>query len=160
MNAKLLYIISLGFVFLYSYVLWGVYLVVFQVEPGFEGAVRTYSGLEGFITFFTMTLIAPLIETLIFQYLVIKGMTKLQFFSSRLYIPILVSALCFSFSHGYSPYYIAYSFGSGIVLAVFFVVFMKRNQSPFLNTLFLHSIFNLIVFLTRFFSIIEMELIQ
>lgn len=151
MNAKGLYLLAIVSAFIYSITLWYTYLLIFNETPkvgGFEGGTE---GFEGFKTFFSAMLIAPLFETFIFQYLIIMGVLKIKFFRRRLYLPILISAFCFSLAHYYSLYYVFYAFGVGCVFAAFFVLFMKRKGLPFLNTLLLHSILNFLVFLSKIY---------
>lgn len=149
MNAKGLYLLAIVSSFIYAATLWYFYVMVFQEEPimgGFNGGT---TGFEGLKTFFAAMLIGPFFETFIFQYLIIMGTLQIRYFRSRLYIPILISALCFSLAHDYSTYYIIYAFGVGLIFAVFFVVFMKRKEFPFFNTLLLHSVLNLLVFISK-----------
>jgi hypothetical protein len=150
-HASKLYLLAVALVFIYSFTLWHSYLLIFQESPQMGGFQGGTSGFEGFKTFFAAMLIGPFFETFVFQYLIIMGLLQIRYFKSRIYIPIVISALCFSLTHDYSAYYIIYAFGAGLIFAIFFVVFMKRKEQPFLNTVILHSILNFLVFLTKLY---------
>ncbi|MBX2897309.1 MAG: CPBP family intramembrane metalloprotease [Cyclobacteriaceae bacterium] len=93
--------------------------------------------------------IAPIFETLIFQFGVIE-ITHILSKKSTLQSPvsIILSTLLFSFSHfNGNTYLFANSFLSGVVLATIYFIAMKKNLFPFLSTSLTHLMSNLFVFI-------------
>lgn len=88
---------------------------------------------------------APVLETFIFQYLIIKGLLYIQLVKRYPAIAILVSAIVFSLGHA-RPYNIIFA---GIVLAYNFYYFNKYRPGSFAywSTVLLHSFYNLVTYL-------------
>jgi len=109
----------------------------------------TNSAIQGFDTankFVIAVLFAPLIETLIFQFLVIElvlFLLKRAKHSYGEFFSILVSSFLFSMTHSYSNYYILYAFISGFIYAYFYLFARKRNgMNGYLTVAFVHSFSN------------------
>lgn len=89
-------------------------------------------------------LIAPAIETLLLQYAPIRlcQMTKRVGALGA----ILISAVLFGVSHGYSADYMAAMFGVGIVFAYAFIIFDRRRERAGIFVFTLHAARNVVSF--------------
>jgi lipoprotein signal peptidase len=93
---------------------------------------------------FLTVIIAPLLETFVFQYLIIEILYKLKINDE---IIIWVSALAFSLSHYYNFIYILAILFPGFLFSSFYLYLKKsKYKSPFLAVILLHAISNFIVF--------------
>ena len=92
-------------------------------------------------------LIGPIIETLLFQSLIISIICKIVKKTRFNLIPALViSAIAFGLNHSYNLVYIIYTFIIGIFLAFVYYVARFRKESATLSVFLIHSIINLISF--------------
>lgn len=91
--------------------------------------------------------IAPVIETLVFQTLFFSAMRLVHFFRRRMYLIILTSALFFGLLHSYSAIYVLYGFLGGIVFSYSYAVYMQKPQSAFGVVAAIHSIRNFLSFI-------------
>lgn len=102
-------------------------------------------GVNGFLNtqeeFVLVVIIAPLFETLIFQYLII------DFFSKKMQLKFacFISALTFALQHTYNLFYFVFALFMGIILAFLYVIGHKKNKG-FVLVLITHFLYNLIVF--------------
>ena len=95
------------------------------------------------LIFVTLILIAPIVETLLFQMLVISICTK-WWLKLKDWIAILISAALFGAGHYSSWQAILVTFTSGLIFAYSFVVYRdKKTFSPFLMVMIIHAIFNI-----------------
>ena len=101
---------------------------------------------------FTITvIIAPLIETFIFQYLIIEFLFRFKKIGVN--IIILVSALAFGLAHSYSFFYVLVICISGFIYASYYLYLKIKNvKFPFLYIFFLHALSNLLVFILNYFE--------
>lgn len=90
-------------------------------------------------------IIGPIIETFIFQFLIIEILYK---FKLNYYLISLLSALAFGFSHSYNYFYILVMILLGWLYAIYYI-YLKENKKkfPFLVILSLHALSNIISFL-------------
>ncbi len=95
------------------------------------------SKLEGL---FVAVLFAPFIETLLFQYLLIKFVLKKRVTATLL--SCIVSAILFSLTHYYSWQYILKTFISGLLFASLFLIISHKRQNAFLIVFIAHAIYN------------------
>lgn len=102
------------------------------------------SALRGFYSI----IIAPPIETLLFQYAPIKFFGTYSFLNKRKGLIITISALLFGVCHTSSLYTMIYAFHMGFVIASFYMI-TDKNKNAFMHTTILHSLFNLILFIGR-----------
>lgn len=102
--------------------------------------------------FILLLLITPLVETLIFQYAIIKISRKINILKNNNLIIILISAVIFGLEHSYSLSYIIYATIMGIFLAYSFVIYEKKEVSPFWVVCAIHSLRNF-----TSFSLIHIE---
>ncbi|MBU5299390.1 CPBP family intramembrane metalloprotease [Clostridium sporogenes] len=92
-------------------------------------------------------IIAPLLETLVFQMGIIKLLSLSEKFKNKKLILIIISAFFFGLSHGiYSTLYMICTFTAGILLAYSFIVYEEKENSGFWVTTIIHSLMNLITF--------------
>jgi membrane protease YdiL (CAAX protease family) len=126
-------------------------LVYFEVDENEIGGIdiEKYSIL-GF--FFLAVIFAPIVETLLGQLIPIK-LTKKILSNKFNIVPILISAILFSAMHfGYSVWYSFLTFPLGLLLAKTYVVFQKRKESSFWITTSVHSLRNLIAFISIYYG--------
>lgn len=96
--------------------------------------------------------IAPLLETLVNQYLVYEWLYQKSFFKRKRWIIILISGLSFGLLHYYSGSYMIWAFFFGLYLCYCYDFFRQANKTAFWCTFLLHSLRNLtaIVFTITF----------
>lgn len=99
--------------------------------------------------FITLVIIAPIVETLIFQYLIIEVLLNLKL---KPWVCILVSALLFGVSHWYNLVYILVTTVVGLIFAYYYLALRHQN---FMNKLVLitiiHALSNLFAFVNNNF---------
>jgi uncharacterized protein len=95
-----------------------------------------------FHEFITVLILAPLIETYLFQHLVLSRLLKYNYLLS-----VVVSSLMFSLVHLYSAKYFIYAFASGLTYSVSYIIAYRSRLNPFLFVWSTHFSYNLFVFL-------------
>lgn len=105
-------------------------------------------GYSKFSLFILAVVIAPIVETFLFQFVVIEILRK--WISSSIIIVLLSSGL-FAISHLSSYAYGLSNFFTGAILAYTYLLAIKRKFSPFLCTTAVHSLRNVIVFVISLF---------
>lgn len=96
--------------------------------------------------FLLSVLIGPIVETFLFQYLIIEILYALK--KIKLEVIIFVSALAFSLIHTYNFIYIIVTFISGLIYASYYLYLKKfKRKFPFIQVWALHTLYNLTVFL-------------
>jgi len=97
--------------------------------------------------FILTVLVAPVLETLIFQYGIIELLFRLKNKNKILYA-ILASAIVFGLSHYYNIFYVLNSFILGLAFATFYIIAKIRKDINPLYLLFsIHSLINLVAFI-------------
>lgn len=97
--------------------------------------------------FIATVLIAPVLETLIFQYGIIEVSLRLKNKNKILYA-ILASAIVFSLSHYYNIFYILSSFILGFAFATFYIIAkIRKDINPFYLLFSIHCLINLVAFI-------------
>lgn len=91
--------------------------------------------------FILVVIIAPILETLLFQYLPYFYLKKY----SAIYT-IIISSILFGLSHAYSIIYIIYGLTVGILFICAFFYSIKKYLQPFWLVAFCHFIYNLFAF--------------
>ncbi len=87
--------------------------------------------------------IAPLLETLVFQWAIIGGLRR--FLRCRAGWAIVVSTVAFALAHaGYSAQYAVRAAAGGLVLTTVFVVEQEKRGAPFWVVASVHALNNLI----------------
>lgn len=90
------------------------------------------------------SIIIPLIETFIFQYLIIEYVGNIKKFKDKKFLIAVISAVAFSLSHYYNAFYIFYSFILGLFLAYTYILYKNKGKNPFIVVMILHALRNLI----------------
>lgn len=89
-----------------------------------------------------LMVIAPILETLVYQYLIIR--LFMYFAKSRKYYPyaILTSAIVFGLGHTYNPGYVFFAFFIGLVLAYMYYFYSKQPAKAFWSIVLVHGLRN------------------
>lgn len=118
--------------------------IVNSINPNFINIINNESR-SLFVAFLGSVIFAPLIETFIFQYLIIE---TLRYFKINKNIIIWFSCLVFAISHSYNLVYMLLIIFPGYLYSRYYI-FLKDNKkkSPFLAIYFLHLLSNLLVFI-------------
>lgn len=96
--------------------------------------------------FFMVVVVAPLVETLIFQVIPIELIQKILKKRANI-LAVFVSALFFSYAHiGYSFWYFILIIPLGFLLAESYMIFQKKEQSSYWIVTAIHALRNLIAF--------------
>lgn len=88
-------------------------------------------------------IMAPLIETLLFQKFIISAIEK---YVNNAIISIFYSAIIFGLAHNYSLVYAVRAFITGLLYGILFTICKEKH--PAFYTFIAHSSYNLICFLT------------
>lgn len=90
-------------------------------------------------------IIGPMIETLLFQALIISLICKfIKRPKYNLYLSLLISATVFSLDHTYNIYYVAYAFLIGISYAFAYYIGRYKKWNAALTVFLIHAIHNTI----------------
>ena len=98
--------------------------------------------------FITAVILAPLLETLLFQKIPYVLLTKLSFFNKRVIFIYIISA-----THFYSVAYIVYTFIVG--LGLIHAYHLRVGKQPFWTVVAIHSLFNLTICIIEKLQIFE-----
>ncbi|WP_428657428.1 CPBP family glutamic-type intramembrane protease [Runella sp.] len=115
-------------------------------ENAFNGA--DFSKLNTTEIFVITVIIAPIIETLVFQYGAIKISRKIV---KNIHFQAFISASLFAISHCYNFLYAMNILAAGLVFGYAFIISEQRKYYPFWIIFFIHSLYNFHVFLIRTF---------
>lgn len=110
---------------------------IFQVE--LQTPVLNDLSFAGKI--FLIVLVAPLIETIIFQCAAYELLLLL--FPRHKILALVISALLFALAHAYSEAYIVFIVFPGLVLGLLYITFEKRVLSPIMAVILVHALINL-----------------
>jgi len=118
--------------------------ILFEIDDiGGPDTIRDSSFIMEFIL---VVIIAPLVETLIFQTSIFYIFNKFSFLKKRSAIVIILSALAFGIAHNYSTLYVLFGFNIGIVLAYAYNIYLEKLESSYKVVTLIHSIRNLLAF--------------
>lgn len=125
----------------YAFLLpWAILSGVFPVLQ--SGGNESLDG-KGFIAQVLLSIIvAPLVETFLYQWLPYSVLHKMVKLNWRLVV--FISAMLFGLSHCYSVGYIISTFFMGAVFMLAFIELQNTGKSPFLIVCSAHSLRNLI----------------
>ncbi len=112
-----------------------------------------YKGDFSVSMFIIAVVIAPLMETLIFQYGIIKIFTYLN--PKTKYIAVFISAVLFALSHWFSWVYILFAFMFGIFLGFLYLTSEKRGFKPYWIIAAVHCLYNLFVTFIDFITTVS-----
>lgn len=93
---------------------------------------------------FMIFVLGPLIETIIFQILIIK---LIGFYSTNKNVAVVFSALLFSLSHIYSLPYFIYAFLAGLLFANLYFIAKNNNLSTFKIIFYTHALSNMAIYI-------------
>lgn len=135
------------------------YIFMGSIAINFYDDTLLESGLDdlnNFEIFFLTVIIAPLLETLIFQFLVIEGLFMLKI--KPKYI-VLVSSMLFAIIHSYNLVYVLFIVFLGILYAIYYTLLRKHGRyMAFGSVAILHAMLNLTAFLVD--DVYELDLNQ
>lgn len=131
-----------------------IYILVFFFPSALLGAITTFlpePDMTGsFVTdsivldLLIAVIVAPLLETLLFQSLIIEIICKIIKRPRRnIYIAVMVSSLAFALNHTYSLGYVIMTFFWGIIFALAYYLGRYRKEGPIILVFLIHSIYNL-----------------
>lgn len=112
--------------------------------PLSKGFKDHYTFKEKIVLF---VIVAPLIETLLFQYLVIEICKTIKM---RLRYCCFISAIIFASFHLYNVFYFLYTFAGGLLFA-FLYLRGKNQKNAILLPLVAHTLYNGIVFIIKYY---------
>lgn len=92
--------------------------------------------------FFVACVIAPLLETALFQHFLFKQLKK---FSLNHVWMVVISGLLFGIAHSYHTLYVINAFFGGMILMSCYI--LRIGKQPFLVTSAIHAVYNLMVLL-------------
>lgn len=123
------------------------YVIGFIDQDAFIGLQFGDTPLDIIVEFMLTIVVAPFLETIIFQVIIIEVLIWLRVKS---WIAIGVSALLFSFAHYYSLYYILAIFPSGLLLSYYYYILRMREDvwHALLLVTLLHALINICAFLS------------
>ena len=107
-----------------------------------SGAANIYKFDSIYEEFFIVVLMAPIIETILFQHLVLK--ISMNHISKNKWIAIFVSAFLFGISHNYSIPYICKAFITGILYAGLYFLSVLKKKNPIIVVSITHAAYNFI----------------
>jgi uncharacterized protein len=110
--------------------------------------VEFSSNIEAFVM---PVLIAPLLETFLFQFLIIYQTYESYKGKNVKLLAISISAVLFGLSHFYSIHYVAFGIIAGYFLSYVFCYFREKTNYPsvILYVTIIHLISNLLVFIIK-----------
>jgi hypothetical protein len=104
--------------------------------------------------FFAVVILAPLFETFFFQSLLIDltlYVWRICTKKESILMAILIPSIFFGLSHNYNYLYVLSTFFIGLIFNTFYLTMKLRNQWPYIQTVILHALYNLCIFLLRQF---------
>ena len=106
--------------------------------------------------FIEVVFIAPIIETIIFQYLIINQVYLSYKGKNIRILAIIISSLTFGLTHLYNIKYFLFGIIFGFILATSFCNFKEKTNylSAIFYVFLIHSLSNLYVFLIKTFSLL------
>lgn len=122
-------------------------------EDSFEhlSADNINSPFDLFVKFFSIVVIAPFFETVIFQVLPIETMIK---FKTKPLLAVLLSSVIFALAHSYNIVYIITVFPLGFVYCYYYYLLRYKDKYlAFLSVVGLHAASNLFAYVNNFILI-------
>lgn len=120
-----------------------------HINPDLTKASHKFDSLSS--EFIMVIIVAPIVETIIFQYLIIETCLNLKL--PALFCMIL-SALLFGASHFYNPVYAAVLTVVGFILAYYYMSLRHQgNINKIVLVIALHALANMIAFFEKNFLI-------
>ena len=117
-------------------------LFSFVFFPGNTSGPNIESNTEGFVI---SVIVAPIIETYIFQSWLIKK--TLAYSNNNKFLALAVSAIAFGIGHHYSVAYVLKATIAGTLYAFMFLTISEKKLNPFFYIVAAHAAFNCIGFI-------------
>ena len=99
-----------------------------------------FEGPQSVCDYIVVILVAPLVETALFQALPYHLLRKIPFFQKRVWLIIVISGLFFALQHFYSILYIIFAFVPGILLVTGY--HLRQGKHPFFSISAVHLLIN------------------
>ena len=116
-------------------------VTTFLPEPDMAGSMATENIV---IDMLIAVVVAPFIETLLFQSLIIEIICKIiKRPRKNICIAVIVSSLAFALNHPYSTSYFLITLGAGMILALAYYLGRYRKESAIILVFLIHSLYNL-----------------
>jgi membrane protease YdiL (CAAX protease family) len=126
---------------------------IFLESQDFDNS--SLDGLEGVGLFIVVVILAPLLESLLFQFIIIEAIILIFSYlkiKQDEVVAVIISSIFFSLTHTYSHFYLFISFIGGLILGSFYIFAKnKKGMNGFLTVFIVHSFSNLITFLINLF---------
>lgn len=108
-----------------------------------------------FNSFVLVVFVAPIFETLLWQWLIINQVYISYNGKYKRQLGILLSSILFGLTHFYSFYYFLFATVAGVFLATSFCYFREKTNwvSACIYVFIIHLISNLLVFIMKFLNI-------
>jgi hypothetical protein len=90
------------------------------------------------------TILAPLVETFVFQFLLIE---IICFFSKSKMLALVVSTILFALTHAYNLNYILFAFIPGFMLGILYLILKNKQKPAFILVCLAHALSNLYSFI-------------
>lgn len=127
-------------IFFFPSVLLGA-ITTFLPEPDMTGSLTTDSVVLDLII---AVIVAPLIETLLFQSLIIEIICRIiKRPRKNICTAVMISSLAFALNHTYSLYYFIITLGAGMILALAYYLGRYRKENAIILVFLIHSFYNL-----------------
>lgn len=135
----------IAMIVLFTYLIFIPLIPLFYLGEKYIGPMGgTDLGSSLLANFVSGSILAPILETLIFQYGSIEILNLIPYFKGKNVIITIISALLFGIAHSYSLLYIFFGFTIGLLLAYSYIVYKKKNFSAFWVVFWIHCIRNTI----------------
>jgi hypothetical protein len=96
------------------------------------------------LMFILVGIIGPLVETYLFQVVLIYFLSKINYLNNHKILLIIVASIIFGILHSYSLLYIISTFLAGVILNYSYLIYKNKTLSSFVIVLSIHSIHNII----------------
>ncbi|KAA9353674.1 CPBP family intramembrane glutamic endopeptidase [Larkinella humicola] len=117
---------------------------IFGYEDSLSGA--DLSNLTNEELFLTVSIIAPILESFLFQICIIYGILYFTKWKYSYLLSLFVSSIVFGLSHSYNSIYMFYAFLIGLILAYAVLINKDNLLKSFLLIFLIHSTFNTYVY--------------
>ena len=100
----------------------------------------TVENLSFFDRLFVIGIMSPVLETILFQYIIIEFCLKV--FKIHIWA-ILISSIVFCSVHFYNPIYLLMAFVGGLILSNYYLFVRANDRIAIIYTAALHAVYNL-----------------
>ena len=118
------------------------YLFVFINKEFFQFNIAEFQNLSPSELILFTIFVAPVIETLFFQFYLFKLLKRSRYFRNDT-LCIIVMSVIFSQCHWYNWLYVMMTFVGGLILNTYYVSILQSTRHSFFLTMLLHSTYNL-----------------